>query len=83
MADPLQRPDSETRNHNISESFDKIQVKAKLVRGSDTRDQDKLDIRVKGDDPEAVVERLNATLDLLAETADDVRAIQPGAEADE
>ena len=68
------------KRHNVNESADKITVKTKLVRGEGTRDQDKLDVKVKGDDPEDVVERLNATLAGLRETADTARAIQPGAD---
>lgn len=62
----------------VNESADKIVAKTKLTRGEGTRDQDKLDVKVKGDDPEAVVDKLNATIERLHETADTVRAIQPG-----
>lgn len=63
--------------HTINESADKIRLKTKLKRGSGTRDQDVLNVQVKGDDPEQAVEKLNRTIELLRETADDVRAIQP------
>lgn len=64
--------------HHINESADKIVIKTKLTRGDGTRDQDKFDVKVKGDDPEAVAERTAATLEHLRDTIDDVRAIQPG-----
>lgn len=64
--------------HRVTESADKIRVQTKVKRGTGTRDQDVLDVKVKGDDPADVVERLNETVALLEETADDVRAIQPG-----
>lgn len=49
----------------ISESADKLVLKTRLKRGTGTRDEDKLDVKVKGDDPEATVERLADTLDAL------------------
>jgi len=64
--------------HHINESADKITVKTKVTRGEGTRDQDKLDVKVKGDDPDDVVARLNAVLSNLEDTADDLRAMQPG-----
>lgn len=68
---------SETR-HNITESADKIRVETAVTRGEGTRDQDKIKVKVKGDDPDEVVDKLDATLARLASTADDVRAMQPG-----
>jgi hypothetical protein len=65
---------------NISESADKIRVETKLKRGTETRDQDELKVKVKGDDPDDVVERLNATIRNLHETADEARSIQPDGE---
>jgi len=52
---------------NVSESADKITLKTKVVRGEGTRDQDKLDVKVKGDDPDDVAARLANTLDALEE----------------
>jgi len=51
---------------NVSESADKITLKTKVVRGEGTRDQDKLDVKVKGNDPEETAARLADTLDQLA-----------------
>jgi len=69
---------SENVQRNISESADKIVVKTKVTRGEGTRDQDKIDFKVKGDDPEDVVYQLNATLARLEATADNLRDLQPG-----
>jgi hypothetical protein len=69
--------------HNINESADKYEAKAKLVRGSDTRDQDKIDLRAKGDDPEAVVDDLHTMIQAAEDAADDARNIQPEIEEDE
>ena len=63
---------------NISESADKIRVETKVKRGSGTRDQDELKVKVKGNDPDDVVDKLNATIANLHDTADDVRGLQPG-----
>ncbi len=72
--------DADETRHNIQESADKIRLKTKLKRGTGTRDQDTIEVQVKGDDPEACVKRLNQTVNLLATTADTVRKVQPGAE---
>lgn len=63
--------------HNISESADKIRLKTALTRGTDTRDQEKIEVKIKGDDAEEAVEKLNRTLELLADTADVARGIDP------
>jgi len=68
--------------HHINESADKIVVKTKVTRGEGTRDQDKIDVKVKGDDPEDVVYQLNATLARLEATADNLRDLQPGDDDD-
>jgi len=65
--------------HSISESADKITLKTKVVRGEGTRDQDKLDVKVKGNDPNETAERLAKTLDALKANgvADTLRETQP------
>jgi len=68
--------------HNVQESADKITVKTKVKRGSGTRDQDQLTVKVKGDDPTEVVERVNEVVVRLQDTAADLREMQPG-ESDE
>lgn len=68
------------RQHNISESADKITLKTNVKRGSGTRDQDKLTVKIKGDDPEETAGRLAQTLDALESegVAATLRATQPG-----
>lgn len=61
----------------INESADKIRVETKVKRGSGTRDQDTIKVVIKSDDPDDAVDKLNATVDRLRETADTVRGIQP------
>ncbi|MFW6434868.1 MAG: DUF7389 domain-containing protein [Halovenus sp.] len=68
---------SEDVRRTISESADKIQLKTKLKRGTGTRDQDMIEVKVKGDDPDAVVAKLNDTIHNLEATAAYTRAIQP------
>jgi len=65
----------------VNESADKIRVETKVKRGSGTRDQDEIKVKIKGDDAEEVVEKLNKTVDLLQDTGNTLRAMQP--EADE
>jgi len=69
---------TENTQHNVNESADKITVKTNVKRGSGTRDQDKLTVKVKGDDPTEVVEKVNETISRLHNTAEDMRAMQPG-----
>jgi hypothetical protein len=71
----------ETVTRNVTESADKIRVETKVKRGSGTRDQDELKVKVKGDNPAEVVDKLNETVSRLQETADSVRALQPEPEA--
>jgi phosphotransferase system HPr-like phosphotransfer protein len=67
--------------HTVNESADKIRVETKVKRGSGTRDQDEIKVKIKGDDAEEVVEKLNKTVELLQDTGNTLRALQP--EADE
>jgi len=69
--------------HHINESADKITLKTKLKRGSGTRDEDKLDVKVKGDDPDAAAARLAETLDALDRegVAETLRETQPEGDA--
>lgn len=64
--------------HNISESADKIRVETQVKRGEGTRDEDRIKVKVKGDDPEKVVDKLNLTVTRLMETAETLRQVQPG-----
>jgi len=63
--------------HTVNESADKIRVETKVKRGSGTRDQDEIKVKIKGDDAEEVVEKLNKTVDLLQDTGNTLRAMQP------
>jgi len=70
--------------HRISETADKIVLKTQVKRGQGTRDQDKLDVKVKGSDPAETAARLN---DVLAElenhdVAGELRSTQPASESD-
>ena len=58
--------DTDTR-HTVSESADKIVLKTEVKRGTGTRDQDKIDVKVKGNDPAPTVEKLARVLDSLDE----------------
>jgi len=71
------------RTHHVNESADKVRVETKVKRGTEPRDQDEMKVQIKGDDPDEVVERLNATVANLRETAADIRAIQPDGEGGE
>ena len=55
-----------------------------LKRGTGTRDQDKIDVKVKGSQPDDVAHKLKMTLDSLEANgvADTLRETQPG-ETDE
>jgi len=73
--------DAQTR-HNISESADKLTLTTKVKRGSGTRDEDRIKVKVKGDDADEVVAKLNATVANLQDTADELRGLRAG-ESDE
>ena len=53
-------------NHNLNESADKIRLETQVKRGEGTRDEDRMKVKVRGDDPEATAARLRETLDALA-----------------
>ena len=73
--------DTETR-HTVSESADKIVLKADVKRGTGTRDQDKINVKIKGNDPEETAARMAQTLEYLEVegVADALRSTQPEAE---
>jgi len=66
--------------HTLSESKDKIRVETQVKRGSSTRDEDRIKVKVKGDDAAQVVQKLNDTIELLQETGDTLRQLQPEAD---
>jgi len=75
---------TDTTTHHINESADKITLKTKLKRGTGTRDEDKYDLKVKGDDPEAVAETMAALQAAMQDQGlvDTTRAMQPGDDDD-
>lgn len=66
-------------NHNISESADKVQLETKIKRGTDTRDQDEIKIKVKGDDPQDAADKLHETVVAVGDnnTVNALRGTQP------
>lgn len=76
VADEAQAKDDVQTNHNITESADKIRVQTKVKRGTGTRDQDEINVKVKGDQPQEVVDKLNETIALLQDTTTDLRQMQ-------
>lgn len=70
--------------HNISESADKVQLETKIKRGTDTRDQDEIKIKVKGDDPQAAADKLHETVVAVGEnnTVNALRGTQPSGGGD-
>jgi len=64
--------------HTVSESADKITVTTKVKRGEGTRDEDRIKVKVKGNQADEVVAKLNAVVYNLHDTQDTLRAMQPG-----
>lgn len=71
---------NDNTQHQVSESADKIVLKAEAKRGTGTRDEDKVKLKIKGNDPEAAAAKLADTLAALESegVADTLRATQPG-----
>jgi len=70
------------KTHHVNESADKIVLKTSVKRGTGTRDQDKIDVKVKGDDPEVAARKLEATLAEMESlgVVEALRNTQPGEE---
>lgn len=70
------------KEHHVNESADKIVLKTKVKRGTGTRDEDRIEVKVKGDDPTHAVDKLNQVLDRLEDTgtATALRSTQAGEE---
>jgi len=77
--------DADETRHSISESADKIVLKTEVKRGEDTRDQDKINVKVKGNNPGPAVDKLARVLDALEEcgVAGRLRETQPDAGGDD
>jgi len=65
VGEPQTDGGSKDVSHRVSESADKIELRTKVKRGTGTRDQDVVVVKVKGDDPEASAGKLARTLDAL------------------
>lgn len=67
------------KTHNVNESADKIVLKTKVKRGTGTRDEDRIEVKVKGDDPEQAAEKLHKTVVAIGEqnTVNALRGTQP------
>jgi len=71
---------SDKTQHTVSESADKIVLKTEVKRGSATRDQDKVNVKVKGNKPTPTADKLARVLDSLEElnVSNRLRETQPG-----
>jgi len=76
--------DNTETTHTVNESADKIVLKTQVKRGDGTRDQDKIDVKVKGNNPGPTVDKLARVLDSLddMDVVGRLRETQPG-ESDE
>jgi len=65
--------------HHVNESADKLTLKTKIKRGTGTRDQDEINIKVKADDPQEAAEKLHATVVAVGDkhTVNALRGTQP------
>lgn len=70
--------DSDTR-HTVSESADKIVLKTKIKRGNATRDEDRIEVKVKDNDPQKAAEKLHQTVVAIGDmgTVNALRGTQP------
>jgi hypothetical protein len=68
------------KKHTVSESADKIVLKTSIKRGTGTRDQDKIDVKIKGDTPQETVDKLHETVVAIGSkgTHNALRGIQSG-----
>ena len=73
---------SDNTTHHVNESADKIVLKTKIKRGNGTRDEDRVEVKVKGDDPYDTAKKLKHTLNGLEMegVTETLRETQPGAE---
>jgi hypothetical protein len=67
------------KEHHVQESADKVVLKTEIKRGEGTRDQDKIKIKVKGNDPEQAAQKLHETVVAVGEknTVNALRGTQP------
>ena len=76
--------DNTETTHSVNESADKIVLKTQVKRGSEVRDEDRIDVKVKGNNPGPTVDKLARVLDSLddMDVVGRLRETQPG-ESDE
>jgi len=67
------------KEHHVQESADKVVLKTEIKRGNGTRDQDKIKIKVKGNDPDQAAQKLHDTVVAVGEknTVNALRGTQP------
>jgi len=67
------------KHHNVQESADKIVLKTKIKRGNATRDEDRIEVKVKGNDPEQAAKKLHQTVVAIGNqnTVNALRGTQP------
>jgi hypothetical protein len=75
---------TDNTTHHVNESADKITLKTKIKRGTGTRDEDKYDLKVKGDSPGDVAETMAELQQAMDENGliDQTRGMQPKANDD-
>lgn len=78
MTDP--QGDDTERRHNVNETAHPLRASTQVKRGGDVRDQDTIDVKARGDEPDDVIDDLNAMVERIRETADVARSIQPDQE---
>jgi len=72
---------SDNTTHQVNESADKVTLTTKIKRGSGTRDQDSIKVKVKAENPVQAAQKLDATVNAILEngTAETLRGTQPEA----
>lgn len=65
--------------HTVNESADKIVLKTKIKRGTGTRDEDRIEVKVKADNPQDAADKLHETVVAIGEknTVNALRGTQP------
>jgi len=76
--------DGDDVRRTVNESADKINLKTKVKRGTGTRDQDEVVVKVKADDPNDAAAKLANTLAALdaVGVTDTLRETQPAVDDD-
>jgi len=71
--------DQDQTTHHVNESADKVILTTKIKRGEGTRDEDRIKVKVKADDPEEAANKLHATVLAVGDnqTVTALRGTQP------